>query len=166
MQSRKIGVLLGGLSSEREVSLRTGEAVLAALRERGHAAVELAGKLTKTPYWQCLGANIDTNEEIKLEISDWYYAMAASRVELIAHPKNLGPHASFNEGVDWATADYFMVLCADDLLAPGSLARAVAILEQTPALSFAYGTDVHWRAGDNLRIPGRRKDPHRLRRNS
>jgi len=36
MQSRKIGVLLGGLSSEREVSLRTGEAVIAALRERGH----------------------------------------------------------------------------------------------------------------------------------
>src|SRR5688572_10559486 len=44
-----------------------------------------------------------------------------SRVELIAHPKNLGPHASFNEGVDWATADYFMVLCADDLLTPGCL---------------------------------------------
>ena len=39
MQSRKIGVLLGGLSSEREVSLRTGEAVLAALRERGHDAI-------------------------------------------------------------------------------------------------------------------------------
>src|SRR5438105_4424982 len=40
MQSRhpKIGVLLGGLSSEREVSLRTGEAVLAALRDRGHDA--------------------------------------------------------------------------------------------------------------------------------
>jgi len=41
MQSRKIGVLLGGLSSEREVSLRTGEAVLAALRERGHHAVPI-----------------------------------------------------------------------------------------------------------------------------
>ena len=41
MQSRKIGVLLGGLSSEREVSLRTGEAVLAALRERGHDAVAI-----------------------------------------------------------------------------------------------------------------------------
>lgn len=39
MQSRKIGVLLGGLSSEREVSLRTGEAVLAALRERGHDVI-------------------------------------------------------------------------------------------------------------------------------
>ena len=39
MQSRKIGVLLGGLSSEREVSLRTGEAVLNALRDRGHDAI-------------------------------------------------------------------------------------------------------------------------------
>jgi D-alanine-D-alanine ligase len=41
MLSRKIGVLLGGLSSERDVSLRTGEAVLAALRERGHHAVPI-----------------------------------------------------------------------------------------------------------------------------
>lgn len=38
---RRIGVLLGGLSSEREVSLRTGEAVLAALLERGHDAVPI-----------------------------------------------------------------------------------------------------------------------------
>ena len=41
MQSRRIGVLLGGLSSEREVSLRTGEAVLAALAARGHDAVPI-----------------------------------------------------------------------------------------------------------------------------
>jgi D-alanine-D-alanine ligase len=41
MLSRKIGVLLGGLSSEREVSLRTGEAVLTALRQRGHDAIPI-----------------------------------------------------------------------------------------------------------------------------
>ena len=41
MTSRKIGVLLGGLSSEREISLRTGEAVLAALQDRGHDAVPI-----------------------------------------------------------------------------------------------------------------------------
>jgi D-alanine-D-alanine ligase len=41
MQSRRIGVLLGGLSSEREVSLRTGEAVITALRERGHDVVPI-----------------------------------------------------------------------------------------------------------------------------
>src|SRR4029079_960699 len=41
MQSRKIGVLMGGLSSERDVSLRTGEAVLAALQQRGHTAIPI-----------------------------------------------------------------------------------------------------------------------------
>jgi D-alanine-D-alanine ligase len=41
MQSRRIGVLLGGVSSEREVSLRSGEAVLAALRDRGHDALPI-----------------------------------------------------------------------------------------------------------------------------
>jgi D-alanine-D-alanine ligase len=35
-RKQKIGVLLGGVSSEREVSLRSGEAVIAALRGRGH----------------------------------------------------------------------------------------------------------------------------------
>src|SRR5262245_363029 len=39
MTSRKVGVLMGGMSSEREVSLRTGEAVVSALADRGHAVV-------------------------------------------------------------------------------------------------------------------------------
>jgi len=38
MRNRKIGVLLGGLSGERELSLRSGEAILAALHERGYDA--------------------------------------------------------------------------------------------------------------------------------
>lgn len=38
MKNRKIGVLMGGWSSEREVSLRSGEAVIAALRGRGYDA--------------------------------------------------------------------------------------------------------------------------------
>jgi D-alanine-D-alanine ligase len=37
--NKKIGVLLGGLSSEREVSLASGNAVLKALKEKGHDAV-------------------------------------------------------------------------------------------------------------------------------
>jgi D-alanine-D-alanine ligase len=36
--NRKIGVLLGGLSGERDISLRSGEAILAALRGRGYDA--------------------------------------------------------------------------------------------------------------------------------
>src|SRR4029079_19105853 len=41
MMKRKIGVLMGGMSSEREVSLRTGEAIVAALVDRGHNAVPI-----------------------------------------------------------------------------------------------------------------------------
>ena len=38
MKNRKIGVLLGGLSAERDISLRSGEAILGALQERGYDA--------------------------------------------------------------------------------------------------------------------------------
>src|SRR5450755_3497153 len=38
---RKIGVLLGGLSAEREVSIRSGEAILGALADRGHDAIPI-----------------------------------------------------------------------------------------------------------------------------
>jgi D-alanine-D-alanine ligase len=41
LKNRKIGVLMGGLSAEREVSLSSGEAVHAALLERGYRAVAL-----------------------------------------------------------------------------------------------------------------------------
>lgn len=39
MKKKKIGVLLGGLSAEREISLRTGTAVVSALRKKGYKAV-------------------------------------------------------------------------------------------------------------------------------
>ena len=45
------------------------------------AVIELMGKLTKTPYWTCLGAEPKGNDEVRLEMADWYYAMAASRVD-------------------------------------------------------------------------------------
>ena len=73
-----------------------------------------------------------------------------ARVEIVAHPRNLGSHASFNEGIDLASADYVMVLCADDILSPGSLRRAMTIMEQHPEVAFAHGTDIHWRTHEPL----------------
>jgi len=79
------------------------------------AAIELMGKLTKTPYWTCLGGNPDTNDEIKAEISDWYFAMSATRVELIAYFQNQlrrrgfydGPiDGQFNPAIDEAISNY------------------------------------------------------------
>jgi D-alanine-D-alanine ligase len=42
MAKRRVGVVMGGLSSERDVSLRTGEGVAKALEERGHEVVRIA----------------------------------------------------------------------------------------------------------------------------
>jgi hypothetical protein len=80
------------------------------------AAVELVGKLTKTPYWSCLGVSDPrTNEETKLEMFDWFHAMAATRLELIAYFQNQlrrrgfydGPiDGEFNPAIDEAIANY------------------------------------------------------------
>jgi hypothetical protein len=79
------------------------------------AVIELMGKLTKTPYWTCLGADAASNEEIRQEVSDWYYAMAASRVELIGYFQNqmrrrgfyIGPvDGAFNPAFDEAIGNY------------------------------------------------------------
>lgn len=80
------------------------------------AAVELIGKLTKTPYWSCLGvSDPKKNEETRLEMFDWYHAMAATRIELIAYFQNQlrrrgfydGPiDGEFNPAIDEAIANY------------------------------------------------------------
>ena len=41
LKEKKIGVLMGGLSSEREISLRSGNAVLQGLTRKGYAAVPI-----------------------------------------------------------------------------------------------------------------------------
>jgi D-alanine-D-alanine ligase len=42
MKTKRVGVLMGGLSAEREVSLRTGEGVASALEARGYEVVRIA----------------------------------------------------------------------------------------------------------------------------
>lgn len=75
-------------------------------------------------------------------------AVADGRVEVVARPRNLGPQASFNEGIDWARADFFLILCADDLLAPGALARAASVMERNPGVHLTFGAVESAGAGD------------------
>jgi peptidoglycan hydrolase-like protein with peptidoglycan-binding domain len=80
------------------------------------AVVELIGKLTKTPYWTCLGvSDPKKNDETRLEMFDWYHSMAATRVELIAYFQNQlrrrafydGPiDGEFNPAIDEAISNY------------------------------------------------------------
>jgi glycosyltransferase involved in cell wall biosynthesis len=62
-----------------------------------------------------------------------------SRVELVRHVRNMGPHCSYNEAIDLAAADYFMILCADDLLTAGSLRHGIDLLQKHPKVSFVMG---------------------------
>lgn len=66
------------------------------------------------------------------------------RITVIAREKNLGLHASCNEGIDWAISKYFVILCADDLLVEGCFNRALSVLEREPDVSFACGGELVW----------------------
>jgi glycosyltransferase involved in cell wall biosynthesis len=79
-------------------------------------------------------ASTDDSVEVAQELAD-----CSSQIEVRLHATNLGFHASVNEGLDWAASDYLIVLCADDLLPPGALRRAVSIMEENPGTAFAYG---------------------------
>ncbi len=61
------------------------------------------------------------------------------RVELLLRSENLGPHASFNQAIDWARSEFFLILCADDLLSSGALARSAQLLQHCPDVHLAFG---------------------------
>jgi len=71
-------------------------------------------------------------------------AEADSRVSVVLHERNLGHIASFNEGLWAVDGEYAVLLCADDMLPPGSLARAAALLEAHPSVGFVYGRPVEF----------------------
>lgn len=61
------------------------------------------------------------------------------RVTLIEHQTNRGHIDTYNEGLDWAAADYLLLLSADDMLAPGALRRAVSVMEAHQDVGMVYG---------------------------
>ncbi len=65
-----------------------------------------------------------------------------ARVGVKVFERNIGQHACYNAGIDWASGDYFFLLDADDLLTPGSLERGVAIMEENTDIVFSYSTEL------------------------
>jgi glycosyltransferase involved in cell wall biosynthesis len=81
-------------------------------------------------------------------------ALAAEdeRVEFRRHAVNRGHIATYNEGLEWASGDYLVLLSADDLITPGALQRAVRLMEDHPEVALTYGP---WQA---LHFEGSRAD--------
>jgi GT2 family glycosyltransferase len=73
------------------------------------------------------------------------------RVSAISHPHNQGHISTYNEGIAWASADYFLILSADDMLTPGALERATRIMDSNPDIVFTYGRHIVWH--DELPLP-------------
>src|SRR4030095_12063160 len=62
------------------------------------------------------------------------------RVEFRRHSENQGHIATYNEGLlGWCAAEYSVLLSADDMLAPGSLARATAVMDRHADVGMTYG---------------------------
>lgn len=63
------------------------------------ASVELVGKLTKTPYWSCLGIN-PQRAEIQEEVYDWYYNLVADQKIVPYFQTHLGNRGFYDGPVD------------------------------------------------------------------
>jgi hypothetical protein len=79
-------------------------------------------------------ASPDNTAEIATDLSK-----ESSRVTFVRHVTNKGHVATYNEGIEWAAADYYMILSADDYLLPGALYRSTKLMEAHPALGFVWG---------------------------
>ena len=78
-------------------------------------------------------------------------ARSDGRVSIIAHTRNRGHIRTYNEGIEWAESEYFLLLSADDLLVAGALDRAVRVMDENPDIVLTYGNCVAWY--DNFPLP-------------
>src|SRR5207253_8052097 len=77
------------------------------------------------------------------------------RVSFIRHIENKGHINTYNEGIEWASADYMLLLSADDYLLPGALSRATGLMEAHPEVGFTFGKAIELSdSGNEIPIEG------------
>lgn len=67
------------------------------------------------------------------------------RIRVVAHKTNKGHVQTYNDGLEVAIGDYVLLLSADDLVAPGALTRAAALLDAEPEVGLVYGGSIDFR---------------------
>ncbi|WP_152545422.1 glycosyltransferase family 2 protein [Microbacterium sp. CH12i] len=77
-------------------------------------------------------------------------AAADERIAVFVNEVNRGAVATFNRGLAEAHGEFVVRLDADDLLTPGSLARAIAVMQAFPDVGLVYGHPLHF---DNEDLP-------------
>jgi hypothetical protein len=79
-------------------------------------------------------ASPDDSADIASDLEQRY-----SNVTLCQHTTNKGHIATYNEGIEWASAEFFLLLSADDYLLPGSLLRATRLFSDNPDTGMVFG---------------------------
>jgi hypothetical protein len=69
------------------------------------------------------------------------------RVRVLVNEVNSGPVATFNRGLAAANGEFLVRLDADDLLTPGALLRAIAVMQNLPEVGLVYGHPLHFDYG-------------------
>ena len=88
-------------------------------------------------------------------------AAADARIECRVHAVNQGHIRTYNEGLQWASGTYTVLLSADDALTPGALQRACALLDAHANVGFVYGRALVFR--DDRPRPRPQTEPGRCR---
>src|ERR1700674_1005784 len=79
-------------------------------------------------------ASPDNTAEVAAEL-----ARQDSRVTFVRHITNKGHIATYNEGIEWASADYMLLLSADDYLLSGALSASAKLMDDHPEVGFTFG---------------------------
>lgn len=79
-------------------------------------------------------ASTDDTAEIATQL-----AAADGRITFRRHAVNQGLVATKNEGLEWASGEYLMLLDADDVLTPGALFRATRLMNDHPEVGLIHG---------------------------
>jgi glycosyltransferase involved in cell wall biosynthesis len=91
-------------------------------------------------------ASSDNSAEIAAQL-----AAQDGRVSFRRHATNHGHIATYNEGLlDWCSADYALLISADDLLVSGALTRAGRCLDAHADVGLVYGRQVVFHTDEQL----------------
>ena len=91
-------------------------------------------------------ASIDCTADVAQDL-----AMQDARVQFRRHETNRGHIATYNEGLlHWASAQYCLLLSADDMLAPSALERATRLLDRHSDVGMTYGMAIELRSDTQI----------------
>ena len=94
-------------------------------------------------------ASPDNTGEVAAEL-----ARGDSRLSVVRHATNKGHIATYNEGIEWVSADYMLLLSADDYLLPGALSHSAALMDAYPEVGFTFGNVIELRDNQDLNRGG------------